>query len=61
LTQNEKKRRNKDADHDQQIDHELDRYGVKLIKVIGVFGVALGIIVLIAFWYWVIRYFYNAS
>jgi len=41
--------------HDQQQDHELDRFGMKLIKGIGIFGVFLGGVILLAFWYWVIR------
>jgi len=39
--------------HDVEIQRSLDRYSVKLIKVVGVVGVALGLVILIAFWYWV--------
>lgn len=47
--------------HDQQHNHELDRFGMKLIKGIGVFGVILGGLILLAFWYWVFRLFYHAA
>lgn len=47
--------------HDQQQDHELDRFGMKLIKGIGIFGVILGGVILLAFWYWVFRLFYHAT
>lgn len=39
--------------HEFEMQRSLDRYSVKLIKVIGVVGVALGLVILIAFWYWV--------
>ncbi|MFN6176792.1 MAG: hypothetical protein ACK46G_04565 [Flavobacteriales bacterium] len=39
--------------HDVELQRSLDRYGMKLIKVVGVVGVALGLVILIAFWYWV--------
>jgi hypothetical protein len=41
--------------HEQELQRSLDRYSVKLIKVIGVVGAALGLVILIAFWYWVMQ------
>lgn len=55
------KRTNLEEAHDQRQDHELDRFGMKLIKGIGIFGVILGGVILIAFWYWIIRLLYNAA
>lgn len=45
--------------HERRLQHNLDRYGMKLIKVIGVVGAALGMVILIAFWYWVINALYS--
>lgn len=40
--------------HEQRMQRDLDLYVVKLIKVIGVVGVALGLTILVAFWYWLL-------
>ena len=40
--------------NEQKTQKEIDVFGVKLIKVVGVFGVILGMIIISAFWYWVI-------
>lgn len=40
--------------NEQKIQKEIEVFGVKLIKVVGVFGVILGMIIISAFWYWVI-------
>lgn len=41
--------------HERRLQRDLDLFGVKLIKVIGVVGAALGLVILIAFWYWVLN------
>jgi hypothetical protein len=41
--------------HDRKINHDLDFFGLKLIKVIGIVGAAIGLVILGAFWYWVIK------
>jgi hypothetical protein len=46
--------REKDA-HEEGLQRDLDRFGVKLIKVVGAVGAALGLVILIAFWYWVLN------
>jgi hypothetical protein len=61
LHENRLNRKDLDEQHDQSQDHEIDRFGVKLIKGIGVFGVILGAIILVAFWYWLFRLLYNAA
>jgi hypothetical protein len=38
---------------------DLDRFGMKIIKTVGVVGVILGLLILIAFWVWVIRWLYQ--
>ncbi|MBM3451629.1 MAG: hypothetical protein FJX84_00650 [Bacteroidetes bacterium] len=49
----------KKYDHDSTLNRDLDRYSVKLIKVVGVVGIILGLLILIAFWVWVIRWLYQ--
>ena len=61
LHENRLNRKDLDEQHDQSQDHEIDRFGVNLIKGIGVFGVILGAIILVAFWYWLFRLLYNAA
>jgi hypothetical protein len=55
--------RNKEAaktiQQDGSLNRSLDRYAIQLIKVVGIFGIAIGIAVLIAFWYWVIKMLYK--
>ena len=46
-------------EHDSKLDRELDKYGIKLIKVVGIAGIVIGIGILIAFWVWVIRWLYQ--
>lgn len=44
-----------DETHDRKINQDLDFFGVKLIKVIGIIAAAIGFVILGAFWYWVIK------
>lgn len=46
-------------ENDSKIQKELDNFGVKLIKVVGIVGIILGLLILIAFWVWVIRWLYQ--
>jgi hypothetical protein len=46
-------------ENDSRINKELDNFSVKLIKVVGVVGIILGLLILIAFWVWVIRWLYQ--
>ena len=48
-------------EHDANLNRDLDRFSIKLIKVVGVFGVLAGIIILVAFWYWVIKMLYKVG
>ncbi len=47
--------------HDADLNRDLDRFSVKLIKVVGVFGILAGIVILVAFWYWVIKMLYKVG
>lgn len=54
--------KNKDRykdEHEEKLQKSLDVFGFRLIKVIGVLGAIIGIIIIIAFWFWVIRWFYS--
>lgn len=48
-----------DETHDRKINQDLDFFSVKLIKVVGIFAVAIGLVILGAFWYWVIMMLYK--
>ena len=41
--------------HEDELQKSLDRYSVKLIKVIGIIGAAMGLIILGVFWYWLLK------
>ena len=45
--------------HEKGLQQDRDRYGVRLIKVVGVVGTALCLAIIIAFWYWVISVLYS--
>jgi magnesium-transporting ATPase (P-type) len=45
--------------HNAELNRNLDSYAVKLIKAVGIVGVILGCLILIAFWVWVIRWLYK--
>ena len=55
LQQHRNERKDDQEQQSHEIDKDLNRFGLKLIKVIGVFGVALGVIILCLFWYWIFR------
>ncbi|MFN5911836.1 MAG: hypothetical protein ACK45H_10910 [Bacteroidota bacterium] len=46
-------------EHDAGLNRDLDSFGLKLIKAVGLVGVILGLAILIAFWVWVIRWLYK--
>jgi hypothetical protein len=59
LLKQRKKRTDQKESHDQKLDQELDLFGVKLIKVIGVAGAIIGIVILVAFWIWIFKWMYD--
>jgi hypothetical protein len=40
---------------------KLNDFSVLLIKIVGFFGILLGMVILVAFWYWVIKMLYKIS
>jgi hypothetical protein len=51
----------KNYEHDATLNRDLDSYSIKLIKVVGVAGIIIGIAILVAFWYWVIKILYKIT
>lgn len=49
----------KNFDHDATLNRDLDSFGFKLIKIVGGAALILGLIILVAFWVWVIRWLYQ--
>lgn len=49
----------KNYEHDATLNRDLDSFGIKLIKAVGAVGVVLGLLIVIAFWIWVIRWLYQ--
>lgn len=45
--------------HTADLNKNLDVFSIKLIKVVGVIGTIIGIAILVAFWYWVIKMLYK--
>jgi hypothetical protein len=50
-----------DETHDRKINNDLDFFGLKLIKVIGIVGAAIGLVILGAFWYWAIKMLFKVG
>jgi len=46
-------------EHDATLNRNLDSFGIKLIKAVGAVGVIIGLLIVIAFWIWVIRWLYQ--
>ncbi len=46
-------------EHDAVLNRDLDSFSIKLIKAVGLFATIIGILILIAFWYWVIKMLYK--
>lgn len=40
---------------------KLNEFSILLIKIVGFFGILLGMLILIAFWYWVIKMLYKVN
>jgi len=49
----------KNYEHDATLNRDLDSFGFKLIKAVGAVGVIIGLLIVIAFWIWVIRWLYQ--
>jgi hypothetical protein len=55
LRTNRIKRKDKIEEHNLKLNIELDKYGVKLIKIIGIVGIIIGFVVLIMFYIWLLK------
>ena len=53
------KRTDTREENNLKLNTELDNYGIKLIKVIGVFGLIAGIVILLALFIWAITKLYK--
>ena len=42
-------------EHDAVLNRNLDTFSIKLIKAVGLSATIIGIAILVAFWYWVIK------
>jgi hypothetical protein len=47
--------------HEEKLQKEIDIFGIKLIKIVGVVGIFLGLIILSSFWFWVIRLLFKVG
>ena len=47
--------------HTADLNKNLDIFSIKLIKVVGVVSTIIGIAILVAFWYWVIKMLYKIN
>ena len=50
-----KSKPDKSISNEEKIQKEIDIFGIKLIKIVGVVGIFLGLIILSSFWFWVIK------
>jgi hypothetical protein len=49
----------KNYEHDATLNRDLDSCGFKLIKAVGAVATVVGLLIVIAFWIWVIRWLYQ--
>ncbi len=49
----------KNYEHDATLNRDLDSFGFKLIKAVGAVATVVGLLIVIAFWIWVIRWLYQ--
>jgi len=48
-------------EHDVKLEKSLDKTSVWLIRVVGVIVAAMGIVIIGAFWYWVIKMLFKVG
>jgi len=41
-------------DHEKKMQESLDRFSVTWIKIVGIVGILMGLIILGVFWYWLL-------
>jgi uncharacterized membrane protein YoaK (UPF0700 family) len=47
--------------HDAKLERSLDKTSVCLIRVVGVIVAAMGVVIVGAFWYWVIKMLFKVG
>lgn len=53
------RKRRLDKQHEEKLQYDLDKFSIGLIKVVGIMAVIIGIAILAAFWYWVMKMLYK--
>lgn len=61
LEENRLRRTDEKEIHDLELDKSLNKFSVSLIKIVGVIGVIIGLAIIIAFWYWVIKMLFKVG
>jgi hypothetical protein len=56
-----KKIRDEEFETESKLQRSLDGFSLKLIKTVGVAGVIIGLAILVAFWWWVIKLLYKVG
>ncbi len=56
-----KEKPDKSISNEEKIQKEIDIFGIKLFKIVGVVGIFLGLIILSSFWFWVIKMLYKVG
>jgi type III secretory pathway component EscV len=56
-----KKIRDEEFETESKLQRSLDGFSLKLIKTVGVAGVIIGLAILAAFWWWVIKLLYKVG
>lgn len=54
LEKNREIRTNEREAQENELQKSLDKYSVSMIKVVGIVGAIMGLIILGVFWYWVL-------
>ncbi len=56
-----RRREEKNLLHDDELNKDLNIFSIKLIKIVGAVAAAIGLLIVIAFWYWVIKMLYKVG
>ncbi len=55
LEENRNLRKNNRELENDKLESELNRFSISLIKIVGIAGGVIGLIILIVFWFWVLK------
>jgi hypothetical protein len=56
-----KEKQDKSILHEEKLQKEIDIFGIKLIKIVGIVGIFLGLAIVSSFWFWVIRLLFKVG